>query len=221
MRVTGYNQKTQSLTLVALGVALLASACGSEDPVEQKSSLFPLAVGNRWVYRITDVNNEVSEKIQQIKSSTKTQDGLQAFVFRTDRGTRATESLQRIDDEGRLLRVQENGYKNGRNVESIRFNPPSIRVDTDKTAINSEYTQEFQELHIEGGGSTVSKRYSFMVLAVDEQVTVPAGTFRCVKIRRETTGEAMSKTFWYAAGVGKVKEAGGQTEELESFTVSD
>jgi hypothetical protein len=37
-----------------------------------------------------------------------------------------------------------------------------------------------------------------------------------VLIKSTATG---SKTYWYVPGVGKVKETGGQTEELVSFDV--
>ena len=48
-------------------------------------------------------------------------------------------------------------------------------------------------------------------------VTVPAGSFEAVVLIKSTaTG---SKTYWYVPGVGKVKETGGQTEELVSFDV--
>lgn len=33
-------------------------------------------------------------------------------------------------------------------------------------------------------------------------------------------GGSTAKTYWYVRGVGKVKEIGGQTEELSSFEVA-
>jgi hypothetical protein len=48
-------------------------------------------------------------------------------------------------------------------------------------------------------------------------VAVPAGTFCALRVRRvtSTTLGGSDKTYWFARGVGKVKEEGGnQREEL-------
>jgi hypothetical protein len=59
-------------------------------------------------------------------------------------------------------------------------------------------------------------------MAVDEPVTVPAGTFNCLRVRRRASQQDGSdKTYWFAKGVGKVKEVGGQTEELTSVTIPE
>ena len=52
-----------------------------------------------------------------------------------------------------------------------------------------------------------------------EMVTVPAGTFDALVLRKVSVAAA-EKTYWYAPGVGKVKETGGQTEELTEYEVA-
>lgn len=59
------------------------------------------------------------------------------------------------------------------------------------------------------------------VVAVDQSVTVPAGTFKALVVRRRANaGTGSDKTFWFVRGIGKVKETGvgEQTEELTSYT---
>jgi hypothetical protein len=46
-------------------------------------------------------------------------------------------------------------------------------------------------------------------------VTVPAGTFTAIYLQK-ASGGGTTKTYWYVPGVGKVKEDGGQLEELVS-----
>ena len=41
----------------------------------------------------------------------------------------------------------------------------------------------------------------------------------CVRILRQREGGA-DKIYWYAKGVGKVKEIGGQTEELTFYELN-
>ena len=83
----------------------------------------------------------------------------------------------------------------------LRFNAAVYRYDID----------DFQS---RSGGNLGS---SILLNAAKVKVTVPAGTFDAVVLIKSTaTG---SKTYWYVPGVGKVKETGGQTEELVSFDV--
>jgi hypothetical protein len=71
-----------------------------------------------------------------------------------------------------------------------------------------------------------ARGHTFEVLAVDEEVTVPAGTFQnCVKIERVRTVGAESGAlvwYWYAPGVGKVREERPiemEIEELASVSI--
>jgi hypothetical protein len=199
--------------------ALLVSACGSEPPDPPGSSaIFPIAVGNRWEFTVVDNSGGApTTKVQTVTSTAP--DG--AFRFETVRGDRTTVSIQKIDAEGRLVRLSEYSTKIGVVVERVSFVPFDIRVDTDEIHFGDTYAQTFLEDHDPSDGySDVQKTQTFTVEAVDEAVTVPAGTFFAVRIRRETTGGS-AKTYWFAKDVGKIKEVGGQTEELVSADVAE
>lgn len=197
-------------------LALVASACGTEepDPPDTGKSLFPVAVGNRWEYRIQDSSGSLSEKIQTVTGTAAA-----GYRFHTDRGDRETLSVQRIDDQMRLVRVEEQGLRLGVVIEEIRFEPPAIRLDLDDIELGTEYTQTFTERHLDGGAD-VTKTQTWTIEAVDDPVTVPGGTFRAVRVHRVTEG-GPEKTYWYAPGVGKVKEVGGQLEELTGWEVAE
>jgi hypothetical protein len=79
------------------------------------------------------------------------------------------------------------------------------------------------------GGGLVTTSEAVMelwsVAAVNESVTVPGGTFTTIKLKKLSPGSASIRYFWFARGVGKVKEAGevgsgDQTEELSSYMVA-
>ena len=131
-------------------------------------------------------------------------------------------SVQKIDDEGRLIRVREYSTLDGLPYERIVFEPSDIRVDTDTYELGTQYTQTYLENHDERDENPdVQKTQTFTVEAVDEPVTVPAGTFRAIKIRRTTDDNGPSKMYWYVPGIGKIKELGGQLEDLTTHQVEE
>jgi hypothetical protein len=183
------------------------AACGSEppEPPGSSTSIFPVAVGNRWELRVDGTET----KVQVVTGETS--DG---FTFETTRGDKKTFSIQRIDAEGRLVRASEYSTILGAVAERLTFVPADIRVDLDTIDAGATYSQTYLEDHDPSDGiPDVRKSQTFTVEAVDEAVTVPAGTYRTVRVRRITDG-GPAKTFWYAKGIGKVKEVGGQLEEL-------
>jgi hypothetical protein len=80
------------------------------------------------------------------------------------------------------------------------------------------------------------RAHVYTVEDVSESVTVPAGTFRnCLRIRRErdltnpdlmgaTDQAEQDKLFWFAPGVGKVREENsmtGMTEVLVDYEIPE
>lgn len=59
------------------------------------------------------------------------------------------------------------------------------------------------------------------VIAVDQTVTVPKGTFKALVVQRLGNSGASDKTFWFVRGIGKVKETGvgDQTEVLSDYEI--
>ena len=82
------------------------------------------------------------------------------------------------------------------------------------------WTEMYSETKLPVGmaPATVMASDTWKVIAVAESVTVPAGTFTALVI--EKTG-GTPKRYWFVRGVGKVKETGTQTEELQSFDVME
>jgi len=202
----------------------LVLACGTEPPRNMKEDsgtnmmatpFIPVAVGNRWTYRVISSSNVESSKVQTITEEIAV-DGEAAFVFETERANdRGTRSVQRLVDN-KLIRLSEETLKAGTVTARYNFSPVGLRVDGNQISTGDIYmdTHDKQEIDAqEQVIATEAKVHTFEIESEKELVTVPAGEFEAVRVRRDRDGGS-SKTYWYVPGLGKVKEIGGQTEEL-------
>ena len=211
------------------GLVLLIAACGSEPPDVRPDagvapSLIPLAEGNTWRYRVTSSGGTVTEKVQSVTGTAATSNpGEVAFRLLSERANaRETSSVQLIRD-GVLLRLEEEGYRAGVKVEHYKYLPGSIRIDSTRVKTGDTYESSHTKQRLDASGNVIGEVnvvHRFMVEATAEAVDVPAGRFACVRVRREAVDDGGVKTYWYAPGLGKVKEIGGQTEELMQYTVA-
>jgi hypothetical protein len=114
-----------------------------------------------------------------------------------------------FDDSGKLLLEEYyEPYKlrsnDARRTEGERWNETYTEFATDVE--KAKFT-------------TLMRVDQWTVEAVDTEIEVPAGKFRCVRVHRVSLETSSDKVYWFAAGVGKVKEkSGGQTEELVAYT---
>lgn len=196
-------------------VFMCATACGSGEPWVPGAgeTLFPLAVGNAWTFRVRG-GDEIETKVQTITGTTANG----GYVMRTTNGTSETVSVQRVEGTA-LVRESEVSTEDGVVVERVRFSPPSVRVDLMISELGASYEASFTEEHLDEAGNitrTTPKMQRFIIEAVDELIDVPAGEMRAVRVRRDTEGSS-SKTYWYVRGVGKIREVGGQVEELSAW----
>lgn len=57
------------------------------------------------------------------------------------------------------------------------------------------------------------------VVAVDEAVVVPTGSFNCVHAQRVESATGYDSHFWFARNIGKVKETGTENHELVGYYI--
>lgn len=229
--------------LVTLSLAL---ACGTEDPGSAAGSptptptasptpgngrLMPVKVGARWTYRVTDLSTgEVATKtstIEALEDVGGRKAGVTAFRFKTEKDSGWTVSWQ--EDRGTsLVRHREQSFDGDGTLEAEEYyDPGKTRVDESEehTAPGAAWEEAWTEVRIDVEGEASSPRSArWTVESAAETITVPAGTFTCVRLRRVSTNESgvgSDKTFWFARGVGKVKEMGGKTEELVEYVLPE
>lgn len=216
-----------------LAVSLLAVACGSEDPKPKDSTgedrlpLLPFAAGNRWVYRVTE-GAEVQQKVNLVGAAEPVggvgmfKDEV-AFKCTTTKEGGADETISWQRPEGdRVVRYREQSFHAGSGELELEetWSPAKLRIDgsPERTTADASWFEEFEETKLEPGEQpdVSTKRDRWTVKAVGQTLTVPAGTFDDVLVVEKVGVDAL-KTYYYKRGVGKLKETGGQTEELVSY----
>lgn len=217
-------------------VGLVVAGCGSDAPPQgegesegEGEGLLPLAVGASWTYDVTDLGTgEQSEKTTTVEAEEDVggkMAGTTAFRVRTEKIDGTTMNWQK-DIGDAIVRYHEEAYDLGDALTSDEwYEPYKLRIDESAahTAEGATWDEEYTETHYEPGvpDPTVTARVNeWTVEAVADEIDVPAGTFTCLRLHRvgSEVGQA-DKTFWFARGVGKVKESGGQEELLVGYSL--
>lgn len=219
--------------LVVLGLG--PSACVKDAPLDMQTDrssagvettsgpLLPLAKGNAWTYKVTK-EGKTSTKVLTVEAE-ETVGGegpasdARAFRVASTKDGKADAVTWEALEGKKFVRYREQELsKSGAVKSETHWDPPRLTVDgtSAHVAKRATWSEEYAETVIEDGDDKTSdEKDSWSVDAVDETVTVPAGTFRALVLRRQ--GGSKAKTFWYVKGVGKVKEDGDELEELVSY----
>lgn len=216
-------------TVAILGLV----ACGDNAPRSGNvlGSFFPLAVGNRWVYVEKD-NLGVAADMNDTKEITAQEelDGEQTYVMvSTPDGRPGVDPIVKrfnwLVTEERVDRVRAEDYFNDVLLEEHTYDPGFPRFINALQEVGDNFVLSVTHDCTPVNGTTctgpVTSEYTWSVESVDAVITVPAGTFACLKIRRQRAF-GNYKEFWYAGGVGKVYEWGDtNTEELLEYDVTE
>ena len=192
-------------------------------------SYFPLATGNKWTFRVTEAGM-VSMKTQTIGAlepvggtgPNKDKMAYRATTSKDDGGDETVSWQAEVDDK--IVRYREQSFmaSTGDLELEEHWAPYKLRVDASEARLKAGtmWTEMYSETKLPVGmaPATAMASDTWKVIALDEAVTVPAGTFRALVI--EKTG-GTPKRYWFVRGVGKVKETGTQTEELASYEVGE
>lgn len=234
------------LPLALLTASLLPlTACGSDDggdnvgpdadpgpacqtPTSER--YLPMVVGGSWTYKITDPAmpaeppREKETTFEAFEDVGDRKAGIMAFRQRSEKIMSTVVSWHE-DRCTSVVRHREKSF-NASNVNTSDqfYMPYKLRIDEtpEHTTPGASWTVSGTEINVDpatGVATTVSKDEMWSVISVTAEVTVPAGTFQnALHIRKQTSGNA-DKEYWFVKGVGKVKEAGDQLEELTAYTV--
>lgn len=217
------------------GASAGAGAAGGNGSEPNLEPLLPWAIGNTWTYQVTQ------DGIVTVKTTTvgdmEEVGGMgpyaevMAYHVVTAKGADSmdrTESWQAPDADNplRIVRFREQsfGAMTGKLELEEHWDPAKLHIDgsAERTATNATWLEDYQETKLEVGLSPTSHavRDRWTVISDDETLEVPAGTFQNV-IHFRKAGGGSTKEYWYARGVGKLKETGSQLEELTDYSVAE
>lgn len=224
-----------------MALAVLAAACGPSgggssdgpntgpdigtdggEPPAQKT-LMPLAIGSRWVYRVTDpIAGTVAQKVTTVTGE-RDLDGAKAgiHVYVVESEVSGLKSITFVEMDGDLaLRHREDTLMNGSLVESKLVLPHSTRGPITMPNANQRWHDAYTEDAYGPDGSLVKSRPQeddWVVEAMSDRVSVPAGSYDAVRLKRTRVDNGKIRTTWWVPGIGKVKEDdAGYIEELVS-----
>jgi len=206
-----------------------AGGSGMGDP----SQLLPLKTGNWWTYLVTDENQVPTPKTQTVMEEgpvggTGPNAAVTAFRMVTRKGVNGMDETiswqARVGT--RVVRYREQAYManppHALELEEY-WNPYKLRVDESPAHMTAgaSWVETDQETKLPVGGNplmaAVEDRWT--VSAERLTVTVQGRSYEVLILTK--TGAASQKTYWWARGIGKVKEIGvNQVEELVSYQVA-
>lgn len=201
-----------------------------DAPTNPAQRFEPWKVGATWSYKFTDPT-----AVKPPASGRKTTIGAQEDVGGLHAGQLAfkvhVETLSGTKDVweapmGDLDVRYKTVYYDATNAltETDVEQPYRLKLDESSahTAPGAMFSETFTE-NVAKTGSTPSSKsetLAWKVISNTESLTVIAGSYTSVlHLQRFNAAKSETIDYWYARGVGKLKETGGSTnEELESFT---
>lgn len=231
----------RSLTFLAAASFLAltsAAACGDDGGAGPDASplvcpteggYFPLAEGTSWTFRITDKSDgTIAVKTQTVGALEDVgggKAGTQAHRLTTTKTGGMVVSWQAETGDA-IVRHREQDMAGGTMTDET-YDPYKLRVDESAahTALDATWDEVYDEISTPlGGGTPVTtpKTETWTVEGVDEEVTVPAGTFCALRVRKVSMADVAGsdKTYWFVRGIGKVKEEGAdRLEQLTEYTL--
>lgn len=227
---------------IALGLLGGLAACGGgNDPSADAgsgmtqeacaTSFLPLKTGLKWTYQVTDLTGGGTEMKETTVGNLETVSnvpGQMAYRIVTRKGgTLADETVSWQQRTGKqIARYQEQSYSPGQGGAAPTptllewWTPYKLRVDESKLKQGEQWTVTYKEFSRSNGVDAMprDRNEQWRVIGVNVMLTTAAGTYKTLHVGRVGTDQnaTSDKQYWFACGVGKVKEsgAGGRLEEL-------
>jgi hypothetical protein len=190
----------------------------------------PLKVNSTWMYKVTDPATLVvatkTHKVEALELVGGMKPTVMAFRVRESTVGAGSSLSWQEDRTTSIVRHREQTIDAAGVIKREEwYGPYRLRVDESAahTVKGATWMETYNETQIPMGmpAVTTPRIDTWAVEATDEVVTVPAGTFRCLRVHRVgqmTATGIVDKTYWFARGVGKVKEIGGSgNEDLLSY----
>jgi hypothetical protein len=223
-----------------IAVTAASIGCGTADPGAMnppadsgcqpaEGAMLPWTTGNTWTYRVTDegvvgMKETTVGAMESVQGSGPNKD-VQAFKVVTRKGAMDQTVSWQVPDGDRVIRYREQAFAASTGVLEMEehWDPYKLHIDGSAAhrVTGASWLEIYQETKLPVGMApdTQEAHDRWTVLSACAEVTVPAGTFTAIYLQKVSATGGSTKTYWYVPGVGKVKESGGQLEELVSYAL--
>lgn len=190
--------KLHPLAILAFAFSLVTTGAIAQKSPTPVPDYFPLRVGDSWFYRNASGETQYSLKVV---SEEKQKDGTTRYLVEKLAGAKVQIVFSKTSD---WVLMHSERYPEHEGLEA-KYEPPKQYLQNPLIA-GSKWAwkgKDYTQTELDEDNQVVGF----------EEVTVLAGKFRAMKIVSRITGSAsMTRTSWYADGVGLVKSEtdGGQ-----------
>jgi hypothetical protein len=197
-----------SVSLIALATLLLALTAFGAKPKGPKATAdyFPLRVGDSWTYR----NTEEGGYTLKVLSAEPQEGGPPRYVVEFRSGVIIQKVFSKTEG---WVHFHDESYPEQEGLKAT-YEPPKQYLPNPLVA--------GQKWEWSGKDPTQMEHHESSRVVGFENITVAAGKFRAMKVVSEVSGGAipMTRTNWYAEGVGLVKSTtqGGQIKYGSELT---
>jgi hypothetical protein len=195
------------------GITGCSAVAHGHEGAALAAKYLPLEVGAVWRYAITRDDGRRGEGVLSVDGVDYggSQGGVAEYRIREELLDGTIWSWEQRDGTRVALEQEEIDDRAGDVVDEESFDPPVTVIDErpDRLALGAEWPEAFISTAPNAKGHPKSKRADarWQVEAVADQLSVPAGTFTCLRLRR-TQKHHPPLISWYAKGVGLVKQQG-------------
>jgi len=224
-----YDLGTKQPEISSAGSGSLA---GPVPRAGSRDSHFPLVDGTSWTYHHTNLVDDPWDETDTITATTY--EGQDAFILsdQEDAEGEQTHSTHVLDGT-RVYRAYKEVEVSDVVAVTTKYDPPFLRYDEawrtagDTVTLDDDWTQTCVVASsasncAPGAVKPGTTTHTYTVLSVADSLTVPAGTFTAVKLQRDNVSDPETKLFWFAAGVGKIREENpstGAVTELSAYEI--
>lgn len=196
---------------------------GMEIPQDEMLEYFPMVDGATWTYRHSKTAEAAWSEITTMVAGTGADEG--SFVLSDSPDRQDDITTQWWKQVGTaIVRVKREETRNGSVRTRTTYDPGFTRFDT--LWSKEGFEQEISYTHVETDvdGTVTSERVQhFIVLDIDASVTIDSNTYdHCIQIARTRPDTMDVGHYWFAKGIGKIKEVDPEsltTEELIAFDI--
>ena len=192
------------------------------DQIADVDEYFPLVDGGSWTYRHSHPIN--GEWLEEVTMTAVNHEGTPSYLVK-DSSTLDDEFSEQIWQTigTGIFRVYREQFTGNDLMLRVTYDPGFLRFDAEwqapGTVVNNGYRRE--ETNAGGTVSAAIREQKFTVLETGVSVDVEAGTFDdCLLVERERADNGKLKRYWYARGVGKVREENPTTQAQEELVSS-